>query len=55
MSRYNDWDAGEPNNVNNEDCGAWASDHDYLWDDRATARAPIKNLVCETTAAATTN
>jgi hypothetical protein len=54
MSRYNDWDEGEPNNLNNEDCGVWASDHDYHWADRACT-STFKNLVCETTAAATTN
>ncbi|HEX6764667.1 MAG TPA: lectin-like protein, partial [Polyangiaceae bacterium] len=54
MSRYNDWDAGEPNNENNEDCAQWASDHGFHWDDRACTKT-YQNLVCETTAAATTN
>jgi hypothetical protein len=53
MSRYNDWADGEPNNGGNEDCGVFASNHDYHWDDRDCTDS-YANFVCESLGAVTT-
>ena len=53
MNRYNDWADGEPNNGGNEDCGIYASNHDYQWDDRACTET-FANFVCESLGAVTT-
>jgi hypothetical protein len=46
MGRYENWASGEPNNGGNEDCGVFASNHDYAWDDRSCTETAM-NFVCE--------
>jgi hypothetical protein len=53
MNRYNDWAEGEPNNDGNEDCGAFAANHDYRWDDRDCTDTAA-NFVCESLGSITT-
>ena len=54
MNRYEDWAAGEPNNMGDEDCAVLSSDHDFHWDDRVCTNQYL-NFVCESTSPATTN
>jgi hypothetical protein len=52
MNRYNDWADGEPNNDGNEDCGVYASNHDFQWDDRSCTDT-YANFVCESLSSVT--
>jgi hypothetical protein len=52
MNRYQNWAEGEPNDDDNEDCGAFSASFDFQWDDRACS-STYANFVCESTALTT--